>query len=246
MEAVESTMARIWRISKRATFKEVEVKVFVITFVTQADKHWILEGKLWLFENALFLLIHYDGVLQPGKFPMDHESFWLQIHSLPLGCMTEECGQQIGSSVGKVLEVDVGEDGIGWGKALRVRVEVPLTKAIARGSFLNVQGQKVWVTFKYEKLPKICFSCGWILHGETGCLSGKGDQSETDENSRQFGPWLRAERNIRRRYSSYTFEWRGSKEGGTRASGSRQKGEEAEGSTGSLAQGGTPSKADQG
>lgn len=74
---------------------------------------------------------------------------------------------QIGGSVGRVLEVDVADDGIGWGKSLRVKVEVPLQKAIAGGRFLNVKGNKLWVHFKHEKLPKICFKCGGLwLHDE--------------------------------------------------------------------------------
>lgn len=73
--------------------------------------------------------------------------------------MTEEWGNQIVNSVGKVLEVDVGNDGVGWGKFLRVKVEIPLCKALARSRFINVQGQKTWMDFRYEKLPKICFMC---------------------------------------------------------------------------------------
>ncbi|XP_042942844.1 uncharacterized protein At4g02000-like [Carya illinoinensis] len=174
-DVIAKTMARIWRISKRAIFQEVERNVFVITFATHADKQRIMEGRPWLFDNALILLAHYDGALQPGAIKFNYETFWMQVHNLPLGYMTEEWGMQIGNSVGRTLEVDVENDGIGWGKCLRVRVEIPLCKAIARGRFIRVKGQKEWVHFRYEKLPKICFLCGWLVHGEGGCTGEKGD-----------------------------------------------------------------------
>lgn len=62
-------MANIWRISKRAIFQVVDKNVFVITFATHADKARILEGKPWLFDNSLFVIIPYDGSLQTGAYP---------------------------------------------------------------------------------------------------------------------------------------------------------------------------------
>lgn len=31
------------------------------------------------------------------------------------------------------------------------------------------EGQKSWVLFKYEKLPRFCFGCGCIGHGIKEC-----------------------------------------------------------------------------
>ncbi|KAF5458959.1 hypothetical protein F2P56_022951 [Juglans regia] len=168
-------MTKIWRISKRAVFQEVEKNVFVVTFETHADKNRILEGMPWLFDNVLFPLRPYDGRLQPTQIKFESEIFWLQMHDLPLGKMTKECGEQIGASVGKVLEVDAMDDGVGWGRFIRVKINMPLFKPIARGRFIHSTGGKLWVPFQYEKLPKICFRCGWLVHDVAGCSkSGPG------------------------------------------------------------------------
>ncbi|XP_042944656.1 uncharacterized protein LOC122278541 [Carya illinoinensis] len=186
-KVIGNTMARIWRISKRAVFQEVERNTFVVTFATHADKERVLEGKPWLFDNVLFILVPYDGVMQPGRIAFDYETFWIQIHNLPLGCMSMEWGKRIGDSVGRCMEVDVESDGVGWGKCLRVKVAMPLCKAIARGRFINVQGEKIWINFCYEKLPKICFTCGWITHGEDGCATKKDDNGSEGPKGMQFG-----------------------------------------------------------
>ncbi|XP_035544143.1 uncharacterized protein LOC118347922 [Juglans regia] len=100
--------------------------------------------------------------------------------------MNKSIGERIGGTIGKVVEVDVREDGLGWGSFLRVRVECDLRKVMARGRTLNLQGKNMWVSFTYEKLPRMCFRCDHILHSPQGCTG------EATEAGGQFGPWLRA------------------------------------------------------
>ncbi|KAF5465138.1 hypothetical protein F2P56_015169 [Juglans regia] len=168
-EVVANTMRKIWRISKRASFLEVGKNVFIITFANHADRQHALEGKPWLFDNFQFILKLYEGDLEPGKMKFNVESFWVHIFNLPLGHMTKDWGERTGQSMGKALDVDVDEGGIGWGKYLRVRVELNLHKPTASGRIVMVQDKKIWLTFKYKKLPRLCFVCGWILNGVDGC-----------------------------------------------------------------------------
>lgn len=86
--------------------------------------------------------------------------------------MNGSLGEQIEESIGKVIEVDTQEDGSRWGCNLRVRVECDLSKVVARGRMVNIQGKSMWVPFSYEKLPKLCFKCRRILHQPQGCSSG--------------------------------------------------------------------------
>ncbi|XP_042972906.1 uncharacterized protein LOC122304702 [Carya illinoinensis] len=233
---ISNTMAKIWRISKRATFLEVEKNTFIITFETHADMYRILDGKPWTFDSALFLLSRYEGKKRPGNFVFDKETFWMQIHNLPLGCMSLDWGTQIGKSVGKVIEVDVEEDGIGWGRSLRVKVELPLYKAIPRGRFINTDQSKQWVHFRYENLPKICFRCGWILHKEMGCQAQYGEEEGDAGTEAQFGSWLRAENVYRRYMFSYNAN-NGRKEHGSGENNNQAESGEDEGNDEGVRQG---------
>lgn len=56
---------------------------------------------------------------------------------MPLACMNQEVGNQIGGSVGKVLEVVADNRGLGWGKFLRMRVEIDIRKALMRNFFYH-------------------------------------------------------------------------------------------------------------
>lgn len=47
--------------------------------------------------------------------------------------------------MGKVIDMDVVEVNIGWGIFLRVKIEIQLWKAIAKGCSINVNSNKIWV-----------------------------------------------------------------------------------------------------
>lgn len=71
---------------------------------------------------------------------------------------------KIGNSVGQAIEVDVQEDGVGWGDYIWVHVVIELNTLIARGRKINILGDEGWVSLKYEKLLRLCFYCGCIVH----------------------------------------------------------------------------------
>ncbi|XP_042939395.1 uncharacterized protein LOC122274420 [Carya illinoinensis] len=188
-EVLEATLAKIWRLSKAVKLTEVCSNVFVLSFETIADKERVWSGRPWLFDNQLLVLKDFEGFTPINRVKFDSGSFWMRVHDLPLSCMTKVKVAQICSSVGKVEDVEMQEDGSGWGNFLRIQVHLDLTKPIARGRTINVRGCSFWVSFTYEKLPKICFSCGCIVHGEEGCTR---DMLIKEGEEQQYGSWLRA------------------------------------------------------
>jgi hypothetical protein len=46
---------------------------------------------------------------------------------------------------------------------------IDLSKPLKRGRALVLNSKPLWVNFKYEKLPLLCFVYGHIVHGEKGC-----------------------------------------------------------------------------
>lgn len=58
--------------------------------------------------------------------------------------MTYEGGDLVGSTLGEVMTVDVDEEGLGWGKYLWVRVNLDITKPLARGRTIRVEGKQSW------------------------------------------------------------------------------------------------------
>ncbi|XP_035544690.1 uncharacterized protein At4g02000-like [Juglans regia] len=153
-----------------------------------------MDGHPWLFDNSLLVLHEFDAFTPTQKLKFDSKLIWVQIHNMPFACMNKECGEHIKRSLGRIVEMGLLVDGIGWGPYLRIKIDLSLRKPLARGrTICHVQGEKVWLPLKYERLPRVCFDCGCMVHGREGCLFKPTDNFGLFEHADQFGPWLRVE-----------------------------------------------------
>jgi hypothetical protein len=80
----------------------------------------------WCYERSLLILNELDGKTHPSQLEFTTSPIWVQIHGMPLGCMNRAMGMKIGGSMGMVEEVAIAEDGVGWGRCLRVKVSMGL------------------------------------------------------------------------------------------------------------------------
>lgn len=85
--------------------------------------------------------------------------------------------------------VDVDKDDICWGKQLRVKVRLDLTQPITPGRTVSIEGDKYQIAILYEKLPRVCFSCGCIIHNPKTCKNIATPNNE----DKKFGPGYQLE-----------------------------------------------------
>lgn len=120
------------------------------------------------------------------------------MHDMPLICMNKGVGTRIGESLGDLEDIDVAGDGIGWGRCLRLRVNIH--KPLESGRALNLGRKTYWVTFKYEKLLLFCYNCGRILHGGCGCDKRSSQRRHEEDGVKPRGVSLQVE-DLRRKFS---------------------------------------------
>ena len=78
------------------------------------------------------------------------------------------------------------------GPFFRVHIVLDITKLIQCGRLVLFSSiGQLWVSFKYERLPWLCFSCGIIGHLERDCTLKPRRSSSSSEELKQFGAWLR-------------------------------------------------------
>ena len=106
--------------------------------------------------------------------------------------MVRDMGHKIGSTVGRVEEVDTNEFGVGWGDYLRVRIHVKMNQPLPSGWMLKLRGGSLWIGFKYERNPKFYFSCRLICRGMNGCPQREVRRKHRIEDHQEYGLWLRA------------------------------------------------------
>lgn len=187
IKALKTTLGKVWHISKPTTFTIVRRNIFTITFAIEIDKYKVLYGRPWSFNHHLLVLKQLDTLTPPAKIQFEMEMFWVQLFNLSITCMKWFYGVQISRYLEEVHEVYVDHDDTGWGRCLRVKVDLPINKILVRGQYINIKGKKFWICMKYEKLPKFCFNCGKITHSTT-CIFPSASNSHP-----QFGVWLKVE-----------------------------------------------------
>lgn len=163
-EAFKSILSRIWRTVGRVVFKELQENLWLFEFSDGEDKRRVMEGRPWSFDRHMMVLNEFDGKPSPPQMKFDQSPIRIQVHDMPLLCMTKAVGVKIGESLGVLEDVDNAGDGAGWGRCLRIQVVIDLSKPLEHGRALHLGGESHWVSFKYEKLPLFCFQCGQIIH----------------------------------------------------------------------------------
>lgn len=217
-EAFKSVLSRVWQTIRGMIFRELNDNVWLFEFEDEVDMRRVLDGRPWSFDRQILVLNEFDGSIPPSQMKFTHSPFWVQVHDMPLLFMTKGIGEKIGESLGQLVEIDIAGDGVGWGRCLRIRVVLDLTKPLDRGRAITLAGKSHWVIFKYEKLPSMCFDCGRILHEETGCPIPRKTRWSSQGGTKQWGVWIRADDRRRKTvggHSTFTGEdgWQRSPEG---------------------------------
>lgn len=101
--------------------------------------------------------------------------------------------KEVGSILGVVEEVKQrrGQDELNY--FMRVRVALPISKPIRRGSLIaRTDGDRHWVTFKYERLPLFCHYCGMLGHDVKNCATHFVVTKNGGKVEYQYGDFLKA------------------------------------------------------
>lgn len=92
------------------------------------------------------------------------------IKSLPLEFMTRSNAEMIGNLFDKLLrfESNTRTNIIGT-KYLRIQVDTDVRKPLPVDFFHDLGNGGRWISFKYERLPKLCYRCGILGHLNRNC-----------------------------------------------------------------------------
>ncbi|KAK9988823.1 hypothetical protein SO802_029062 [Lithocarpus litseifolius] len=147
------------------------------------------KGGPWNFQNSLLLICRWRKGLTATNITFTHAPFWIQVWGFPFEYMSKEAGKDIGSKLGKVIEVNKRLLQAEQAKFMRIRVAISIDKPLRRGrNITNADGELCWLTFRYERLPTFCYICDLIGHDDKHCHVSQSDGLK----ERQYGEWLKA------------------------------------------------------
>jgi len=162
--------------------------LFPFTFLQPASKRRAIEDGPWEFGGDLLIVREFDESYMLEEMEFVFTPMWIRVFRLPIGMMNVEIGEEIGTKVGKTIEVDMDEGGLAIGKFLHIEVQFDIRKPLLRGVTMEVgaDGRTQWCPLEYEFLPNFSYSCGLLGHVDLECPSGR-----WKEKKKPFGPDLR-------------------------------------------------------
>ncbi|KAK7852464.1 hypothetical protein CFP56_039132 [Quercus suber] len=107
----------------------------------------------------------------------------------------ESCNltREVGSRLGTVEEVERRHRKDDINMFMRVRVALPIAKPLRRSGFIaGSDGEKMWVSFKYERLPMFCHFCGILGHDLKNCAAHFTAEKQGRRVEYQYGEFLKA------------------------------------------------------
>ena len=138
MEAVFQTLKSMWKTEKCFDIRDLGSNVVMILFDGEYNQDHILMRGRWSFDKYLLGLYkpRKNEAVKNAKF--DRESFWVQVHNLPIQHMSKVNAKAIGGTLGVVEQVDIGPMGDCRGQCLRVKINVDISQPLCRGRMVDI------------------------------------------------------------------------------------------------------------
>ncbi|KAK3183281.1 hypothetical protein Dsin_030567 [Dipteronia sinensis] len=190
-----SSLGKLIRdVNNDVNIESVSWNTFTFHFSDMLDLIRVIAGGPWSFDNALIAMERPAGKGTIDSLSFSLADFWIQIHQIPLLCMTREIGCFLGGLIGQVLDVDGGASGECVGKFMRVRVRIDIKKPLKRCLRVDIMGDgsETVMVLIYERLSNHCFKCGWINHTTAECTEKEPIPIVNGKAEPLFGIWLRA------------------------------------------------------
>ncbi|PON39233.1 hypothetical protein TorRG33x02_343260 [Trema orientale] len=130
--ASKAIMELIWQVQKGLMICEVDRDIYLFSFTDASERQSVLNREPWNFDKSLLILKPLDDEADTGWDGYSLTHFWIQIYNLPLHGRVKEIADQIGNQVGMCMDVDTDEQGRCWGRFVRARVFIDVSKSMRR------------------------------------------------------------------------------------------------------------------
>ncbi|CAL1356336.1 unnamed protein product [Linum trigynum] len=187
---------------------------YSVRFTTEQDFERALTEGPWMIEDHYVLTRVWTRGFEPEDEELSKTLVWARLPKLPMDYYDEELIANVGNSVGRFVKIDEATRQATRGHFARMCVEVDLSRPLICKYKLERRTRRI----EYEGLHKVCFTCGRYGHTDDICPKKEMEspseeafrtahipkskttiEQERPEIFEDYGPWMIASSNRRRR-----------------------------------------------
>ncbi|KAM6568549.1 hypothetical protein CsatB_016534 [Cannabis sativa] len=159
---------QIWKLKGHWKFKTMKPGVWGIFFDQAEDCKEILRNRPWIINASGFPTPYLNGV--------------------NTRTIAAKAGRFVGSDLANQRTVTRRS-------FLKFQVEIDTSHQLTSGFFLDIKrGRKEWIQFRYFKLPKVYYNCGYLGHDKKACFRSTAYAYPPQGAAvPAYGPWMKAE-----------------------------------------------------
>ncbi|XP_030941555.1 uncharacterized protein LOC115966462 [Quercus lobata] len=192
IDAIAKTFTPLWRSVNGFKIKKEGDHVVLFTFDNKEEMEKVIGAEPWSFDKHLMVLQCYDRDIDVKDMEFNRASFWVQVHDLPVRFRRRKVAEQICEAAGRI-NTSTDDSDLEGENFMRVRVSVDITQPLCRGRVISLDnGKELWVSFKYERFPNLCYWCGCLTHNDRDCPLWIESGGSLKTESQQFGSWIKA------------------------------------------------------
>lgn len=102
VDAFRNVMRSVWKVHQQTKIEAARENVFAIQFKSRMEKDQIMNTGPWMFDRSLLVMRSPNEDDQICEMRFTQTAFWIQIHSVPMNCMTIEMAKALRCSMGLV------------------------------------------------------------------------------------------------------------------------------------------------
>lgn len=192
MDAVIRTFSSLWRAVNGFKVRNMGDHILLFVFDNKKEVEKIFASEPWSYDKHLVVLQRFENNSLVRKLSFNRIAFWVQLHDIPFRYLNRRVAEEICAVVG-IVDGSTSSDEMEGGNFMRVRVLIDISLPLCRGRIVSLEdGSEVWVSFKYERLPNICYWCGCLTHSDRDCEVWISSDGTLKAGDQEYGPWLRA------------------------------------------------------
>ena len=168
-DAIVRTFSPLWHSINGFKVHNIGDHTILFVFYNNEEVEKNLASEPWSFDRHLVVLQRLEIASLVCGLAFNMVSIWFQVHNIPVSYLNRGVTEEQCEVIGEMDRTSTNAE-VEGGSFIKVRVRVNVSLPQCAGLVLSIEdGKEGWVSFKFERLPNICYWCGCLYHANRDC-----------------------------------------------------------------------------